>query len=614
MDPNGVPTSTQQQQSPPPFDINSIFTRLFSDDHIASWLLSHNELPPTALTPDLMKFSITCDMVASADRNEVEHMFQRSSASRSSSEKTTSKEISRGHSSENHSQPLKQQPEQKDMPKLIDVEKLVFVRHASTAEKAYFSVTDTRMPFSFLEPPCAAVPGVRRGISVRSSYDLLIGIHYWLQDSRSILLFMTYPFDKRIPIVRGMFLLRVYPSNRYPNASDILESAMIQELVDCQFCFQRGYPKCECLKSIADRTRPALPAADQRDPWSLWSFFFKTTETGFKKQQISLWNRRQNMNFSTIFFYSMKPTYLVNDKRVHRDGFQYYINTLSPYLNSKMLTWNMPNQPLVDTIPSTHHPMTTIEDLPTPPFRNSPSFNNAQPSSRKRSAHELTPNSVSKRSHMDPSYSRRYNGPEEPTRAPSSAMTLEMSAALILSATPSDSNKEDGGGSSSRAATLILSGKPVHPLVIQPGLEVIEQPSQSDPLVRDLKDLDPASEEYRIRVTALMDELDAMKWTPDLKVACQVCSLEFSRKYDMKRHIKTAHLPDREFQCTICGAEFKRKQHVEGHYKQVHEKSTSFGCSYCDKTFISDSNRRRHIRAVHGTMQYNQATSPFKPE
>eukprot|EP00184_Porphyridium_aerugineum_P000543 CAMPEP_0184707564 /NCGR_PEP_ID=MMETSP0313-20130426/37335_1 /TAXON_ID=2792 /ORGANISM="Porphyridium aerugineum, Strain SAG 1380-2" /LENGTH=391 /DNA_ID=CAMNT_0027169143 /DNA_START=514 /DNA_END=1689 /DNA_ORIENTATION=- len=81
---------------------------------------------------------------------------------------------------------------------------------------------------------------------------------------------------------------------------------------------------------------------------------------------------------------------------------------------------------------------------------------------------------------------------------------------------------------------------------------------------------------------------------------CKLCGTVFSRKFDLRRHLRTVHMPDRQFTCSICYDSFQRAEHLRVH-QLVHTK-TSRICTICNKPFISQHNLERHVKVIHGSM------------
>eukprot|EP00184_Porphyridium_aerugineum_P005888 CAMPEP_0184706966 /NCGR_PEP_ID=MMETSP0313-20130426/37030_1 /TAXON_ID=2792 /ORGANISM="Porphyridium aerugineum, Strain SAG 1380-2" /LENGTH=765 /DNA_ID=CAMNT_0027168535 /DNA_START=62 /DNA_END=2360 /DNA_ORIENTATION=- len=95
-------------------------------------------------------------------------------------------------------------------------------------------------------------------------------------------------------------------------------------------------------------------------------------------------------------------------------------------------------------------------------------------------------------------------------------------------------------------------------------------------------------------------EIDRMEIHHNAPCSCKICGKDFSRKYDLKRHVMTGHLDIREFICPICGHKAKRKQHLDIHHQLVHDKeSIQASCELCGKVLVSGFSLKRHKRLVH---------------
>mmetsp|Transcript_18251 Transcript_18251/g.31625 ORF Transcript_18251/g.31625 Transcript_18251/m.31625 type:complete len:209 (+) Transcript_18251:219-845(+) len=98
------------------------------------------------------------------------------------------------------------------------------------------------------------------------------------------------------------------------------------------------------------------------------------------------------------------------------------------------------------------------------------------------------------------------------------------------------------------------------------------------------------------------DVVASMQETDDS--ACKLCGVEFRRRHDLQKHIKTIHAEKRGYECHVCLARFKRRHHMENHCRQVHEMAERVACKHCQKMFSTDSSKRRHIRVVHASTLY----------
>ena len=64
---------------------------------------------------------------------------------------------------------------------------------------------------------------------------------------------------------------------------------------------------------------------------------------------------------------------------------------------------------------------------------------------------------------------------------------------------------------------------------------------------------------------------------------CNQCGEEFTRSYDLKRHIRRVHTAERPHVCSTCGKGFKTGDKLRRHEK-IHEDKT-FECHKCRKKF-----------------------------
>ena len=113
-----------------------------------------------------------------------------------------------------------------------------------------------------------------------------------------------------------------------------------------------------------------------------------------------------------------------------------------------------------------------------------------------------------------------------------------------------------------------------------------------------------------------------------MKHICPHCSLFFTRKANLERHIKQQHKDTMEIQntetdaeiseikpqlsCSTCGRTFIEKDNLNRHIKSIHMKTENpcpkrtmkltkpqLFCSTCGRTFITKYNLIRHIKSIH---------------
>ena len=69
-------------------------------------------------------------------------------------------------------------------------------------------------------------------------------------------------------------------------------------------------------------------------------------------------------------------------------------------------------------------------------------------------------------------------------------------------------------------------------------------------------------------------------------LTCRICIKTFSRKGNLKNHVKAVHDETKEHQCESCKKTFSEKGNLERHIRIVHEKRKDFQCDSCDKRFM----------------------------
>ena len=75
-------------------------------------------------------------------------------------------------------------------------------------------------------------------------------------------------------------------------------------------------------------------------------------------------------------------------------------------------------------------------------------------------------------------------------------------------------------------------------------------------------------------------------------VQCPECHKKLKQK-SYRSHLRT-HLGFKQFRCELCGDRFTRKNDVKRHMKLIHEKPRNFQCEQCEKYFLSEDNLRTH--------------------
>ncbi|XP_011647293.1 zinc finger protein Xfin-like [Pogonomyrmex barbatus] len=93
---------------------------------------------------------------------------------------------------------------------------------------------------------------------------------------------------------------------------------------------------------------------------------------------------------------------------------------------------------------------------------------------------------------------------------------------------------------------------------------------------------------------------------------CPTCSMMFSRKKALSRHIETTHSSTRSYECKICCQQFVRKDLLRRHAEQ-HARVKTYKCTQCNKTFGNELTLRNHLVATnHKTFIHGQEYDPNK--
>ena len=81
------------------------------------------------------------------------------------------------------------------------------------------------------------------------------------------------------------------------------------------------------------------------------------------------------------------------------------------------------------------------------------------------------------------------------------------------------------------------------------------------------------------------------------KFQCDKCSIQFTRKSDLKKHEVAVHY-GKKFECSYCGLKFTRDDNLEQHknLKHYNQDASRYKCDVCDQEFGKKSNLLRHSK------------------
>jgi len=605
--------SSSTHAAEPEWNINYILRRAFANDQVASWLLAKSDQPPTSLDMNMMKYSVTSDMITVLDEKLAPLYRPMAEGSGSGTKTTRSKDSASGsgsgsasrnpklseHNGPRGSSAQSQQQQQGNMPFVLSAaEKMVFVLHGMSGNRAYISVTDSRTPFSFLEMPSEAVPGVRRAVIEHTSEDVLVMLYYPLKSGNACMTFMRYFTDPQRLMQRCAMLLGPYPSNRYPTPRDVLESALTFEMLDCQFCLLRGLPSCDCNKLALTRLRPRLPGVYQTaNPWDVWSWYFVNYEKGLKKDRIVLTNHQKNVTISREFLFQINPT-LGHNETEHIRGYQHYLNQVFPCFQNKMLSWSIYQSPeaMQSLQQRRQHAQEELAlgvcDIPSAEIEEI--LDHLQKSEQEhKHEHEQVPQEQQHDAimvEMDHDPSRTAYDPNLNAYSLNTSLINEL-----LDGLGTMDNIADPPVAFKRRRLISNASVPSNPK--SAANDIGEESDEAAAAA--------AADATTAAVNAYLDEITQICWTQDTPFTCRFCDggTTFTRKYDLKRHVQTKHLPEaRRFECEICSLKFKRREHLESHMRQLHAEKTEFPCALCGKVLLSEVNRRRHMKNMHSNL------------
>ena len=89
-----------------------------------------------------------------------------------------------------------------------------------------------------------------------------------------------------------------------------------------------------------------------------------------------------------------------------------------------------------------------------------------------------------------------------------------------------------------------------------------------------------------------------------LKYKCTLCDTALPTNYDLRKHIRSAHLGIHRYnsyRCTVCDRSFKGKHCLDHHRVRVHGEGLgkSYKCQECDYRSNLQSYLKNHVRTQH---------------
>mmetsp|Transcript_2154 Transcript_2154/g.3874 ORF Transcript_2154/g.3874 Transcript_2154/m.3874 type:complete len:611 (-) Transcript_2154:262-2094(-) len=590
---------------------SEVLIRLFQDEVAATWLLSKERYPPSSISGDIMRQAITYDGIVMPDPAQQGHIFSKRE------QKQEQQELGDGimapsSSSEpsllkgNQSNPTNASGDQINPFGFMNkepssAEKIVYLMHGSTERYSLLSVSDTRIPFSFMETAGTLVPGVHRCVSEYSENGIVVTSNYWLMDGRSNISIFFFDFRPKVYVERYMLLLAPYPSYRYPSMADVLELASIVDEALCQFCVvAKGLTTCECEKGIKERMKAGpLGFLQKQDTWELWKWLHRVYESGFKRYNAVFENKANKTIVPTMVYSQLVPTF--DSSLLHRHGVQTYVDVISPYLSRNV----------------GDHFYLSSQSSPRFMHKRKRLLSDAEEIGSERNVVVRVGalNNVYPQQPVQPlqAASVPYLYPMQPhvQRLLPIASILPPSSALSMTGSPNLNMESDH---------IIMNVAPDQPIKIVQDEPVDMKSDIKSDVKSSLSDCggnkdmsiladaefkasgstkQPASPKNTSR-EAIMDLLEELNRPESANIkACPICQSAFSRRHDLKRHISSVHLVEKSFVCENCDARFSRRQHLDSHRNTVHLKLSNFPCPYCDKVYTAASTRRTHLKKAH---------------
>eukprot|EP00184_Porphyridium_aerugineum_P004663 CAMPEP_0184697816 /NCGR_PEP_ID=MMETSP0313-20130426/4645_1 /TAXON_ID=2792 /ORGANISM="Porphyridium aerugineum, Strain SAG 1380-2" /LENGTH=590 /DNA_ID=CAMNT_0027156653 /DNA_START=40 /DNA_END=1812 /DNA_ORIENTATION=+ len=577
------------------FDLQWILNTIFSNDQVASYLVSRDPLPPVKLERDVMSRSMIVNSFVTTDPEFTSTVLHKTD-----------------FSGDNELASPGNQDEQ-----------IVYLCHRIEQNLAFMTETDARTPFSFLETVAPLVAGVRRLVSMKLNKPGVGPMHilctyYWQQDGKSSLVILCYMWEPVIYSEKYCVLLKEYPDHRYPRMEDVLEFVVGYDEFLCPFCTSRGLSSCVCPKSMAQRRIPQLPARTERDPWTLQQWSWGIHERGLKKYTMVLKNIAQNVSCAAESYHE---TASFNNSEARVKGFDMYLDTLRSYFDPLMIAWGNISSPkslsvsagrhkLLEGIEPSNTPLNShnielldrdenmiqIAQVGTKWEENPPRIQavDDEPQSRKReidvASCEPSPDTsfssrLSKRRRAGMSIHELCHpiSDEQPEKSP-----MPFAEHLTLSSSAQRSSQTPAFAAPSSSDSAKHSNLPHNQQRITMHEHQIAAANSASP------NLDEAS------IQAYLKELDLTPWPANHTQTCLHCDVTYYRKQDLKRHIQSMRDGvSRPFACLQCPMTFTRKSHMQVHMSGFHNRSNELKCKYCDRTFKYESSKYKHQHSVH---------------
>eukprot|EP00184_Porphyridium_aerugineum_P003748 CAMPEP_0184699354 /NCGR_PEP_ID=MMETSP0313-20130426/5655_1 /TAXON_ID=2792 /ORGANISM="Porphyridium aerugineum, Strain SAG 1380-2" /LENGTH=552 /DNA_ID=CAMNT_0027158429 /DNA_START=71 /DNA_END=1726 /DNA_ORIENTATION=- len=443
---------------------------------------------------------------------------------------------------------------------IVDMGTVTWTLQETRGKSALMLVNDSRNPFVFYEPEGVLASNQHRAVGILTEHGYVGAIYYRMSDGRSTLVAFVWTLEPEPNVENHMIMFAPCPALRRPTEDDIIETVVLIDTKDCEFCLARGSSCCSCIGGIRHRPGSGPRSSKQagrgsvtRDAWLCWKQDCLRMACGLKSFRMVLTNYKRNIVLESIMQYHLR--------RVTGQ-----VSSSSPH--SQIAKRSTDDIPITEANTNISAP-----SAPTPnhqlglPFMSDHS--NLLPESWIGSLVLASCNN----------HHNNNSNTRQPLISEANATIAQETSITDQAHANSDSSDVHMNPVTEAHTTSGSNRKEVR-------LNNAGPPSTSPAL-------NTADSDSRQIAEKMLRDLEQTPWALSHHDHCKLCGLLFSRKHDLKRHIKAMHLDERQFGCE-CGARFMRKQHLDSHVNTVHLKQANFKCDVCNKIYTAASTLRSH--------------------